>query len=57
MSSFMTLSARPRASSGTPSVAEMRWWGTMSPVSSNQNTDRAVSTLPLSGIGVGCTAS
>ncbi len=29
----------------------------MWPVFSNQNTDRPVSTLPLSGIGVGWTAS
>ena len=29
----------------------------MSPVRSNQNTDSPVSTLPLSGIGVGWTTS
>src|SRR5215207_6330367 len=35
----------------------MRWFGTISPRRSNQKTDRPVSTLPLSGIGVGWTAS
>jgi hypothetical protein len=57
MSSFMTFSARPRASSGTSSVVETRWLGTVSAVASNQKTDSAVSTLPLSGIGVGCVTS
>ena len=55
--SRLTTSARPRASSGTPSVAEIRWFGTMWPVFSNQKTERPVSTRPLSGIGVGWTAS
>ncbi len=45
------------ARSGTPSVAEIRWLATMWAVLANQNTDSPVSTLPLSGIGVGWTAS
>ncbi len=49
--------ARPRASAGTPSVTETRWFGTIPPVRSNQKVDRPVSTAPLSGIGVGCTTS
>ncbi len=50
--------ARGRAPpSGTPSVAEIRWLATICSVCSNQNTDSPVSTLPLSGIGVGWTAS
>ena len=57
MSSLRATIARPRASSGTPSVAEMKWFGTMCPVFANQNAERPVSTLPLSGIGVGCTTS
>ena len=34
-----------------------RWFGTIRPVSANQNRDRPVSTRPLSGIGVGRTTS
>src|SRR3954452_2392876 len=49
--------ARPRTSSGTPSVAVTKWLGTMWPVRENQNADSPVSTLPLSGIGFGCTTS
>ena len=48
-----TTSARPSTSSGTPSMAEIRWLGTISAVCSNQNTDSPVRTSPLSGIGVG----
>ena len=36
---------------------EMKWLGTMLSVSSNQKVERPVSTLPLSGIGVGWTTS
>src|SRR3954466_15247560 len=49
--------ALPRTSSGTPSVALTKWLGTMWPVRENQNADSPVSTLPLSGIGFGCTTS
>ena len=52
-----TRSARPRSSAGTPSVADTKWLGTMSRVSPNQSTESPVSTRPLSGIGVGWTAS
>ena len=55
--SLRTTSALPRTSSGTSSVSETRWFGTMCPVCSNQNTEMPVSTLPLPGIGVGWTAS
>src|SRR3984885_7462988 len=55
--SLRTTSARPRTSSGPPSVAEIMWLATICFVFSNQNTDSPVSTLPLSGIGVGWTAS
>ena len=55
--SLRTRSARPRNSSGTPSVAEMKWFGTMSRVSPNHSTESPVSTRPLSGIGVGWTTS
>ena len=48
---------RPRASSGTPSLTDSMWFGTIEVVRSNQNVDRPVSTAPLSGIGVGCTTS
>ena len=48
---------RPRASSGTPSVTDTTWLGTMPVVRSNQKVDRPVSTLPLSGMGVGWTTS
>ena len=51
MSSFCTRMPRPAASGGTSS--EMKWLGTISPVSSNQKSDIWVSTLPLSGIWVG----
>ena len=44
---------RPRTSSGTPSVTDSTWPGTRSPICSNQNLVRPVSTAPLSGIGVG----
>ena len=44
--------ARPRCSSGT-SVYETRWFGQMSSVRSSQKAVSPVSTLPLSGIGVG----
>src|SRR3954452_7707509 len=57
MSSFLTASARPRTSSGTPSTALRKWLGTIWPVRSNQKTLSAVSTLPLSGMGVGWTTS
>src|SRR3954447_23901696 len=57
MSSLRTTSARPRTSSGTPSVALRKWLGTIWPVRSNQKTLSAVSTLPLSGMGVGWTTS
>src|SRR5512142_240256 len=57
MRSSLTTSARPRSDSGTSSVADSRWLATMWRVRSNQNTDSPVRTLPLSGIGVGCTAS
>ncbi len=57
MFSRRTRSARPRYSGGTPSVAEMKWLGTMSRVSPNQSTERPVSTRPLSGIGVGWVTS
>src|SRR3954451_6464897 len=49
--------ALPRTSSGTPSVALTKWLGTMWPVRENQNADSPVSTLPLSGVGFGCTTS
>ena len=55
MSRRLTRSARPSASAGTSS--ERKWLGTMSRVVSNQKTDIWVSTLPLSGIGVGRTTS
>src|SRR5919205_2008142 len=55
--SLRTAIARPRTSSGTPSVAETKWLATMWPVRANQNADSPVSTFPLSGIGVGCTTS
>ena len=48
---------RPRASSGHAVGDRDEWLGTMSAVRSNQNVDSPVSTLPLSGIGVGCTTS
>ena len=55
MSSRLTRSPRPAASSGTSS--ETMWFGQIWPVVSNQNTDIRVSTAPLSGIGVGSTTS
>ena len=51
MSSFLTRMPLPAASGGTSS--EMKWFGTMSPVSSNQKSDIWVNTFPLSGISVG----
>ena len=57
ISSRLTRSARPRWSSGTPSVAERKWFGTIPSVSPNQSTERPVRTLPLSGIAVGWTTS
>ena len=57
ISSRRTRSARPRNSAGTPSVALTKWLGTMSRVSPNQSTESPVRTRPLSGIGVGWTAS
>src|SRR5215212_11071867 len=57
MSSLRTTIARPRTSSGTPSVTDSMWFGTSSSVSSNQNVESPVSTAPLSGIGVGWTTS
>ena len=57
ISSRFTRSARPRDSSGTPSVVERKWFGTIPSVSPNQRTDSPVSTLPLSGIVFGWTTS
>src|SRR5919204_5291925 len=57
ISSLRTVIARPRTSSGTPSVAETKWLATMWPVRPNQNAESPVSTAPLSGMGVGCTTS
>ncbi len=48
--------ARPANSGGT-SVAEITWLGTRSASCSNHHSDSAVSSLPLSGIGVGRTTS
>ena len=48
--------ARPANSSGT-SVTEIRWFGTMSSVWSNHQVDKAVSSFPLSGTGVGSDTS
>src|SRR3954447_9600479 len=52
-----TRRARPRYPAGTPSVADTKWFGTMSRVNPNQSTESPVSTLPLSGMGVGWTTS
>jgi len=48
--------ARPSNSAGT-SVADTRWFGTMSLSWPNHHTESWVSSAPLSGIGVGSTTS
>ena len=50
------LASAPLAA-GTPSVAESMWFGMIRAVWPNQNADRPVRTLPLSGISVGWIAS
>ena len=41
----------------SPGSVPSRWFGMIDAVSANQNRDNAVSTRPLSGIGVGSTTS